>query len=147
MWISTVYSALHIQKPSSFAVAQNWAIVAPMLAELESSAAAKALPVVVDIGAGTQDMDRRWASPLLATWLAERSDRVCAVVGDLDEVFGPSVAHQGNRAQFDYFEDAPERQRLYGVAGTTVHVGGLGLENATHRIADTIRRVVLAHET
>jgi hypothetical protein len=122
------------------AVAQDWAIVGPVLAALDDQEAD--LPVVVTIGAGTQDMDREHRNRRLETWLRARSNRVIYVAGDPDELFARSEAHRGHRDRFDHLEYGPDRQRLYDGAGITVFVAGLERLESIRKIESAIREVL-----
>jgi hypothetical protein len=87
-------------------VAQDWAIVAALLEDAERSEVGR---VVVDIGAGTQDMDRSHQEPRLETWLRLRTNRVVLLVSSSDEIYGRSRARRGYRARFDELEYGPPR--------------------------------------
>ena len=120
-------------------VAQDWAIVAPLLEDAERSEEER---VIVDIGAGTQDTDRRHQEPRLEEWLRLRTSRVILLAGSPDEIYGRSRAHEGHRARFDELEYGPARQRIYATASTTIDVGEFSLGVAVRRACEAILGLV-----
>lgn len=120
-------------------VAQDWSIVAPLLEDAERSEQGR---VVVDIGAGTQDMDRRHQQPRLEVWLGARRSRVILLRGSPDEIYVRTRAHHGNRAGFDMLEFGPARQRIYATASTTINLSGLSRDASVKRACCAILELV-----
>jgi len=101
------------------------------------------LPVIVDIGAGSQDMERRSGDGGLRYWLSERSSRVISLNADPSEVCARNPHHGGNQRSFKYFEYAPKRLALYAVAGIKLVVAGMSKEATVSAVTDAFRCVVL----
>lgn len=120
-------------------VAQDWSIVGPLLEALDTSDAAD--PLVVTLGAGTQDIDRARSDRRLEEWLQARANRVIFLKGSPDEIFARSVAHVDHRDRFDCLEYGPDRLRLYAIAQTAVDIGGLTLDEAVRCVGDAVREV------
>ena len=119
----------------------DWPSIAPLFAEVEAMTAS--LPVIVDIGAASQDMERHSGDSGLRYWLNERSSRVIAIDADPSEVCGRNPHHGGNQRSFDALEYAPERLALYAVAGTKLVITGLATAASVSAVTDAFRRIVL----
>ena len=124
-------------------VAQDRAVVQPMLDELETNPSG--LATLVSIGAGTQDMDRRHGDTWLMTWLMARSSRVILVDGDRDELYRRSKVHEGYRDRFIALEYGPARTAVYEAAGTKVSVSGLSKDDAALIMTKAVRSVISAN--
>lgn len=118
----------------------DWPSIAPLFAELETRKAT--LPVVVDIGAGSQDMERRCGDCGLRNWLSERSSRVISLDADPSEVCARNPYHGGDQRSFDTYECAPERLALYAVAGIKLVVTGMSKEATVSAVTDAFRSIV-----
>jgi len=116
--------------------AQDGDIVEPILGELDAQRTN--LPMLVTVGAGTQDRDRHHCDRKLEGWLAERSDRVILIEGDPDVLYSRNDAHQGNRAQFDTLEFGPKRCQIYATAGTVISFRDADQDEAASRLARAI---------
>ena len=101
------------------------------------------LPVIVDIGAGSQDMERRSGDGGLRYWLSERASRVISLNADPSEVCVRNPHHGGNQRSFEYFEYAPKRLALYAVAGIKLVAAGMSKEATVSAVTDAYRCVVL----
>ncbi len=98
--------------------------------------------MVVDIGAGTQDMDRRHQQPRLEEWLRLRTSRVILRSGSPDAPYSRSRAHKGYRTRFNELECGPARQRIDETASTTIEMGEISERVAVERACDAILGVV-----
>jgi hypothetical protein len=141
--LDAVLKELHPDR-ELIAVTQDWDIVESVLNPYDSEVTVPA--TVVDLGAGTQDMDRSHQNQKLEHWLCERRDRVIQIQGDRNELFARSIAHRGKREQFDYFEFGEKRLRIYGASGLTVSFSGVSPEEATRRLAEAIDRLSTSRE-
>jgi shikimate kinase len=117
------------------AVTQDWGLVVGVLEEIESRRSGP--PIVVSIGAGTQDMDRQRGEPLLEEWLRTRTWRVIAIQGDREELFRRNTVHE-DRDVHDRLEYGPKRLRLYRLAGSTVDISGLDEEDAALKVGAAV---------
>lgn len=85
---------LHYLRPDvpRILAAQDWdGLVLPLLTDLERTDSEP--PVLVDIGAGTQDIDRALESPFLSQFLRRHRRRVILAEGNWDQIFMRSKAH------------------------------------------------------
>jgi len=136
-WLDLDAWMQHAHAPS-----YEWPPIASLFAELEARKAT--LPVIVDIGAGNQDMERRYGDTGLRYWLRERSSRVIALDADPSEVCARNPHHGGNLQSFVALEYAPERLVLYAVAGIKLVVTGMSKEATVSAVTDAFRSLVLA---
>jgi hypothetical protein len=123
-------------------VTQDWDVVSAVLDELEASRPS-ALPTLVTIGAGTQDLDRTRQDRLLERWLMLRQNRVLLITDDPDVLFDRNMAHRDSRERFDELEFGSPRLRIYSIAAETLDFTGLGKEEA----ARCLGRCVAAFRT
>lgn len=117
----------------------TWPTVEPLFAELEAAEAT--LPVILDIGAGTQDMEHSHGDRGLRHWLSQRSSRVVLVDAPPEEISGRNPHHGGSHQSFLRYEYAPERLLLYATAGTSVWVGALPQPDSVATVVEALRRV------
>lgn len=83
------------------------------------------LPLVVAIGAGTQDIDRNVKNRPLRTWLADRSDRVVAIMCTPEETLARRSRFHASLESVQDVEFAAERVRVYEVANESINTSGL----------------------
>lgn len=124
-------------------VAQDWVVVSGILEELEASEPS-AVPTLVTIGAGTQDLDRARQARRLEHWLLHRRDRVLLITDDRDILFARNAAHRDARARFDELEFGPSRVRIYETAAHTLDFTGLGKGDASLCFARCVADLVTA---
>ena len=130
---------------NSGAGSYDWPPIASLFAEAEPMKAP--LPLIVDIGAGSQDMERRSGDSGLRCWLNERASRVILIDADPIEICGRNPHHGGKQESFNALEYAPERLALYAVAGTKLVITGMSKEAAVTAVTDAFREVVRTQTT
>ena len=119
-------------------VAQDWAIVGPLLEKFESLTTSP--PTLVDIGAGTQDRDRHHRDHKLENWLIERSDRVILIEGDSGTVFN---RYSGTKQNFDLLECGEARRRIYGTAYKVISFAGVDVRGSPNRLEEAVRALAM----
>lgn len=119
---------------------QDWALVGPVLNDLDAREATRVL--VVTLGAGTQDRDREHQDHKLEQWLLGRRERVVLVEGDPDELFARSKSHRGNRSRFDLLELGNARLRIYRTALHVVSFAGVDEDEAARRLSQLVWEIV-----
>jgi hypothetical protein len=83
------------------------------------------LPLVVAIGAGTQDIDRNDENRPLRKWLAGRSERVIAIMCTPEETQNRRSRFHASLESVDAVEFASDRERIYEVAIESINTSGL----------------------
>jgi broad-specificity NMP kinase len=121
-------------------VAQYWPVVKKVLEGIEAKATTNT--VLVDIGAGTQDMGRQ-GKPQFEQWLKARSDQVIFLDSEPVDVFAQNRYYA--RSQYNEFFDAEfgvDRLRLYGIARSTVDTRKRSPEDVAGEVETIIHQLL-----
>lgn len=102
---------------------QPWEAVLPCLLEWEACDADQ--PLLVAIGAGTQDIDRTNPSRPVWEWMTERRERVIAIRCTPDETLSRRSAHHISLQSVHNVEFDDARLQIYEVAKRSVDTSAL----------------------